>query len=451
MTDALAFATIAAIGARYRDGSLSPVAMTRTCLARIEAHDLALNAFLTVLGEAALEQAASAAKELGSGRDRGPLHGIPVAIKDLVAMAGVPTRFGSHPVFRTQPDADAAMIRHLRDAGAVIVGKTNLLEFAYGAVNPDVGQTNNPWNLERTSGGSSGGSAAAVAAGLCFAALGTDTGGSIRIPAAYCGVAGLKPTYGLVDLDGVALLSWSLDHAGPIARSCADAAAMLAGLTGQAVGPEPVVLDGLRLGVIAPHRDAPVVTPGVRAAFEAACRTLQDAGAIVEDVAPAGLEHTAHALMQVLLPEASVSLGERLLAHGEALAEQTRAQLELGYLVPATAHVRAQRFRRQLGAEFRRLLRRYDALIEPTVPFEAPREDPPIDEASGFGEMLCSASANLCGLPSLSLPCGQGEGGLPVGLQLTARPHADAFLLGIGAAIERLIVPRPPPAFADDA
>ena len=295
MTDA-AFASIAATAARYRDGSLSPVAATRLCLERIAAHDAALNAFSTVLGDAALEQAERAAQELRSGHDRGPLHGIPVAVKDLVAMAGVPTGFGSHPVFRVQPDRDAAMIGHLRAAGAVIVGKTNLLEFAYGAVNPGVGQTNNPWNLERTSGGSSGGSAAALAAGLCHAALGTDTGGSIRIPAAYCGIVGLKPTWGLVDLDGVSLLSWSLDHAGPLARSCADAAAMLAGLTGRSFAAEPVVLEGLRLGVIAAHRDAPVVTPGVRATFDAACLALRAAGAIVEDVAPRGLEHTARAL-----------------------------------------------------------------------------------------------------------------------------------------------------------
>ena len=445
MTDA--FASIAGVGAGYRDGSLSPVEVTRVCLARIAAHDPALNAFMTVLEEAALKQAAQSAKELAAGHDRGPLHGIPVAIKDLVAMAGVPTTFGSDPVFLAHPDADGALVAHLRAAGAVIVGKTNLLEFAYGAVNPGVGQTNNPWNLQRTSGGSSGGSAAAVAAGLCFAALGTDTGGSIRIPAAYCGVVGLKPTYGLVDLDGVSLLSWSLDHAGPIARSCADAAAMLAGLTGEPLAPRTVALDGLRLGVIAAHRDAPVVTPGVRAAFEDALAKLLAAGAIVDDVAPDGLDHTARALMQVMLPEASVSLGH-LLDRGEALAPQTRAQLELGYLVPATAHVRAQRFRRYLGTELRRLLLRYDALIEPTVPFEAPVEDPPIDEASGFGELLCSAAANLCGLPALSLPCGTGADGVPVGLQITGRPHADPFLLGLGAAIEELLPPCQPPGFA---
>jgi aspartyl-tRNA(Asn)/glutamyl-tRNA(Gln) amidotransferase subunit A len=445
MTDA--FASIAAIGARYRDRTLSPVEVTQACLRRIETYDPALNAFMTVLDELALEQAAKAETELAAGRDLGPLHGIPVAIKDLVAMAGVRTTFGSDPVFLAHPDADGALVAHLRAAGAVIVGKTNLLEFAYGAVNPKVGQTNNPWNLERTSGGSSGGSAAAVAAGLCFGALGTDTGGSIRIPAAYCGVVGLKPTHGLIDLDGVSLLSWSLDHAGPIARSCADAAAMLAGLTGQPMTPPAVALDGLRLGVIAAHRDAPVVTAGVRAVFNDAVERLRAAGAIVEDVAPDGLSHLARALMHVMLPEASVSLGH-LLDRGEVLAPQTRAQLELGYLVPATAHVRAQRFRRYLGTELRRLLAGYDALIEPTVPFAAPVEDPPIDEASGFGELLCSAAANLCGLPALSLPCGLGADGLPVGLQITGRPHGDALLLGMGAAIEGLIPSQPPPGFS---
>lgn len=449
MTDpALAFASIAALGARYRDRSLSPVEVTRLCLERIEAHDPALNAFLTVLGEAALEEAAAAEAELRSGRDRGPLHGVPVAVKDLMAMAGVPTRFGSDPIFEEVPERDAAMVRHLRAAGAVIVGKTNLLEFAYGAVNPRVGQTNNPWNLERTSGGSSGGSVAAVAAGLCYAATGTDTGGSIRIPAAYCGVAGLKPTYGLVDLDGVSLLSWSLDHAGPVARSCADTAAMLAALTGRLFTASPAELAGLRIGVIAAHRDAPVVTPGVRAAFDAACRVLGEAGARLEDVTIDGLEHTARALMQVLLPEASVSLDPRLLRQAGALAEPTRAQLELGFLLPATAHVRAQRFRRYIGAGFLRLLTRFDALISPAVAFEAPIEDPPIDEASGFGELLCSAPTNLCGLPSLSVPCGQGEGGLPVGLQITVRPHEDEFVLRLGAALERLIPPNRPPRFA---
>jgi aspartyl-tRNA(Asn)/glutamyl-tRNA(Gln) amidotransferase subunit A len=209
----------------------------------------------------------------------------------------------------------------------------------------------------------------------------------------------------------------------------------------------PAELAGLRLGVIAAHRDAPAVTPGVRAAFAAACRALGKAGALLEDVTLDGIDHAAHALMQVLLPEASVILGPRLLRHAEALAEQTRAQLELGFALPATTHVQAQQFRRYLGGEFLRVLAGVDALLSPSVPFEAPIEDPPIDEASGYGELLCSAPGNLCGLPSLSVPCGHGDGGLPVGLQITGRPHDDEFVLRLGAAVERLVPPMPPPRF----
>ena len=223
----IVFRSIAALGRDYRRGALSPTAVVEACLQRIDRDDGQLNAIVSTLAESARTDAARAEEELAAGRDRGPLHGIPVGIKDLVNIAGTVTGFGSDPVFAAPATRDAAMVAHLREAGAVLIAKTNLLEFAYGAVNPRVGQTNNPWDTGRTAGGSSGGSAASVAAGLCYAAVGTDTGGSIRIPAAYCGAVGLKPTYGLVPLAGVSMLSWSLDHAGPIARSCADAAALL--------------------------------------------------------------------------------------------------------------------------------------------------------------------------------------------------------------------------------
>ena len=443
----IAFRSIASLGEGYRRGTLTPTVVAEACLARIERYDRRLNAIVPGLAAEARAEAARAGEELAAGRDRGPLHGIPVGIKDLVDIAGTVTGFGSDPVFAARATRDAAMVAHLRAAGAVPVAKTNLLEFAYGAVNPRVGQTNNPWDAGRTAGGSSGGSAAAVAASLCCAAVGTDTGGSIRIPAAYCGVVGLKPTHGLVPLAGVSMLSWSLDHAGPMARSCADAAALLGGLTGTRLDATPLPLRGLRFGLVAALRDDDATTPGVRAGLEDACAALCDAGATVDEVGIEGLAETAEALLHVLLPETSVILGHLLDEHPEALAEQTRAQLELGFALPATAHVRAQQFRRFLGQRFLDHFARCDALLSPGVPWEAPAEDPAIDGAEGYGEMLCSAPTNLCGLPSLVLPCGRGEGGMPVSLQLIGPPHSDERLLGIGAALEDLLSLGPPPGY----
>src|SRR5688572_20352238 len=235
MDSEMHFSSIAVLGTAYRNGSTSPVEIVRGSLDRIARLDPTLNSFITVLKAESLAQAESAARELKAGRDRGPLHGVPIAIKDLIDMAGVATTFASRAGSPRLAKTDAALVRNLKEAGAIVLGKTNLLEYAYGAVHPDFGQTNNPWDPRRTSGGSSGGSAAAVAAGLCFAAVGTDTGGSIRIPASYCGVTGLKPSFGRVSLAGVQALSPTLDHAGPLARSCADAALALAGMTGTPV------------------------------------------------------------------------------------------------------------------------------------------------------------------------------------------------------------------------
>ena len=443
----IAFRSIASLGADYRSGALTPTEVVEACLERIVRYEDSLNAIVAALSESACAEAAKAGKELAAGRDRGPLHGIPIGIKDLINIAGRVTGFGSDPVFATPAARDAAMVANLREAGAVLIAKTNLLEFAYGAVNPRVGQTNNPWDTGRTAGGSSGGSAAAVAAGLCYAAVGTDTGGSIRIPAGYCGVVGLKPTYGLVPLAGVSMLSWSLDHAGPMARSCADAAVLLGGLTGTTVDASPQSLRGLRFGLITALRDDDATTPGVRAGMESAYALLRDAGATIEEVEIEGLAESAEALLHVLLPEASVILGRLLDTHADALAEQTRSQLELGFALPATAHVRAQQFRRFLGQRFLDVLDRFDALLSPGVPWEAPAEDPAIDDAEGYGEMLCSAPTNLCGLPSLVLPCGRGEGGMPVSLQLIGAPGGDERLLQIGAALEPAFSLGPPPEY----
>lgn len=439
----LLFDTIAEIGAKYRAGTLSPVAVTEACLDRIAACNGALNAFILVLAEASLADAETAAAELAEGHDRGPLHGIPVAIKDLIDMAGLPSTFASRAEPSYVASKDAALVANLCRAGAIIVGKTNLLEFAYSFVHPDFGQSNNPWNPARTTGGSSGGSAAAVGAGMCYAAVGTDTGGSIRIPASYCGLAGLKPTYGLVDTTGVFPLSWSLDHAGPLARTAADAAAMLAALAGQPIDVKAVEPAGLRFGVIAAHRDHPEITAPVRSAFDHACQALAGAGATVEDIEIPGLERVTMEHLAVMMPEASLVHGERVRARGDGFADATRELIEKGFPVPATDHVRGQRYRVALGASVDSVFDGVDAILSPSVPFTAPAEDLPISDEDG--EMLAITWANMTGHPAISIPCGLARNGLPVGLQITTPRGTDGLALALAEAVERLLpLPQPP-------
>ncbi|GAA4018003.1 amidase [Deinococcus rubellus] len=431
--DSLLFASIAEIGALYRSGQLSPVELTQRCLARIAALNPTLNAFITVTAEQALIEAGQAERELRAGHDRGPLHGIPVALKDLIDTAGIRTTCASRILKNHVPAQDAPLVTHLRAAGAVSLGKTNLAEFAMGIAHPDYGQVNNPWDAGRTAGASSGGSAAAVAAGMCFAAVGTDTGGSIRIPASYCGVAGLKPTSGLVSAEGVFPLSWSLDHVGPLARSSTDAALLLGGLTGQTFQ-TPVDLKGRRFGII--QRGAADFEPEVAVVFEAVCQILEEAGAEVEDVQIPELELADAALLNVLLPEAATIHARWMGERPEDYAPMTRTQLELGFALPSVTYLRAQQFRRRLTAHFLAALGKVDALISPSVPFVAPAEDPMFTGEEGGQEGHFSVPHNLTGLPALSVKAGLGSGGLPIGLQIITRPHSDAFCLGLGAALE---------------
>jgi aspartyl-tRNA(Asn)/glutamyl-tRNA(Gln) amidotransferase subunit A len=327
------------------------------------------------------------------------------------------------------------------------VGKTNMLEFAYGIVHADYGPTWNPWATNRTAGGSSGGSASAVAAGLCYAAVGTDTGGSIRIPAAYCGVAGLKPTYGLVNTQGIFPLSWSLDHAGPIARTSADAAAVLDALLGNTPVPlQPLDLRGLRLAVLANHRAGEDMEPAAIAAFDEACRSLEEAGALLHEASIPDLHLAEAAIFGVLGPEASAIHARWLSERPEDYAPLTRLQIELGYTVTGMAHVRAQQYRRYLAGQLLELLANADAILSPTAPWVAPHEDPPIADEAGAAEGRRTGLYNLCGFPALTVNCGFGPGDLPLGLQIAGRPGADRLVLAIGDAFERLNphVNRPP-------
>ena len=437
--------SIAGLAELYRAGRAQPQEVVTACLRAIEVAEAELNAWTSVDGDGASRAAGQGALELRAGHDRGPLHGVPVGIKDLMDVRGQVTTFGSRIHSRQPAGSDARLVARLRAAGAVILGKTNCLEYGYGVAHPDVRQTMNPWNPAQTAGGSSGGSAAAVADGQVWGATGSDTGGSVRIPAAYCGIVGLKPTYGVVPLEGVQPLCWSLDHAGPLARSCADAALLLGAMAGRSVECRPRPVRGLRLGVIAEHADDPDVQAPVGAAFEAALAALSAEGAEIRRVRFPDLAWIDDALMILIAPEASVIHAGRLAERPGDFAEHTRIQLETGFAVPATAHVRVQRYRRHLGEQLRRALADCDALVSPTVPWTAPPENPPLDDPAGAAEMRFIAPFNLTGLPALSLPCGPAGNGLPVGLHLAAGPGADAELLSIGAGIETVFPPRRPP------
>ncbi|HEV2357009.1 MAG TPA: amidase [bacterium] len=416
-----------------------------------------LNAFITVTANAARAQAEEAAREIAAGRYRGPLHGVPVSLKDLIETRGIRTTCGSRILTDHVPAYDATVTARLREAGAVLLGKAALHEFAYGVTtnNPHFGPTGNPWALDHIPGGSSGGSGAAVAAGLGYASIGTDTGGSIRIPASLCGVVGLKPSYGRVSRYGVFPLSWSLDHPGPLTRTVEDAAIVLQAIA----GPDPrdpttaghTVPDfraavrrevrGLRVGVLDDpyHRE---VEPRVRIAFDAALDVLRGLGL---RLAPIAVPHAAEAFtaqLAILQVEAT-SVHERWLAERpQDYGPETLERLRQGYFVTGTQYLRAQKARGLMLEEFTELLRRVDALVLPSTPIVAPGIGQTTVE---FGGRTVDTRAqltrfsrlfNFVGAPALSVPCGFGDG-LPVGLQIAGRPMDEETVIAIGAAFER--------------
>ena len=448
--DELCYLDIPTLARLYRQRSVSPVEATHAALDRIRRYNQALNAFITVLEEPALAQARASEEELAHGVDRGPLHGVPVSLKDNYDTAGIRTTAASRIWCDHVPDQTATAAWRLVEAGAILIGKCNLLEFACGIVHPDYGQCNNPWDVRRTSGGSSSGSAASVAAGMGWGSLGTDTGGSIRIPASYCGVVGLKPTYGRISRHGIFPLSWSLDHAGTLARTVVDSAILLraiAGLdpldptsSGDPVPDYAAALGrdarGLRVGLLEQYLGDDL-RPGVADVTLAAIKELEHAGMRVQSVQIPGLEHADPATMIAILPEASVVHREWLLERPADYAELTRQQLELGALIPAADYVRVQRYRRRLLAEFLDVFRQVDVVVCPTVVWEAPAEDPALTEDEGSDEARRTAPFNLVGLPAVSVPCGFGREGLPLGLQIAGPPMAEATVLKVAYAYEQ--------------
>lgn len=445
--------SLAEAGEAVKGGSVSPVELTRACLERIERVDGVIRAFVSVDAEGALEAAGIAEREIKAGRYRGPLHGIPIGLKDNYDTVGVPTRNGSRVFADRMPKQSATAWVRLREAGAVLLGKTTMSEAAWGVDFPPV---RNPWDARRNPGLSSGGSGAAVAAGLCSMAMGSDTGGSIRIPAGLSGVVGLKATYGRVSRAGVMPHTWSLDHAGPLTRGVEDAALVLGVIAGHdprdpASADLPVGdylsgltkgIRGMRIGVPREHfweRIEGRVEPVVRQAL----RDLEGAGARVEEVS---IPHMTGALGAILVTEmASVTAWhEKYLQQPERRAKYTpevRFLMDAGKLVFATDFLKAQRLRRVLIGEARAAFDRVDVLVTPTLPLCAWEVSQSHVQIAGKPEHVLHACWrftypwNLTGLPALSVPCGFADG-LPVGLQLVGRPFDEATVLRVGHAYQ---------------
>lgn len=448
----LAFAPAGEIGGRVARREISARQVTEAFLARIESLGPRLNCFTQILSDVALDQARRIDDGIRAGRPVGPLAGVPVAIKDIVDVAGTTTTAGAHPVFHRHASSDATLVARLRAAGAILIGKTGLHEFAYGvtSTNPHHGPVRNPWDLTRIPGGSSGGSAAAVAAGLCAGAVGTDTGGSIRIPAALCGITGVKPTFGAVPLDGVIPLAWTLDHAGPLARSVRDAALLLDVMTGTVGRPGSVSQHlegvaeavGVRVGLPRAGFWASL-DPEVEHLCASAVTVLRDLGADIRDVDVPYAGYAGRAAAVILSAEATAYHERHLRAHPQDYGEDVQTRLLRGFFLRATDYVAARRAQAFLRDAFLRAFEQTDVLIMPTTPAPAS----PIDEepASRAGTSLAMSVQltrftnpfNLTGLPALSVPCGFTRAGLPVGLQIAGRPGEEGTVLRVAAAYER--------------
>ena len=432
--------TISDIAPLVRTGEISPVDLVAECLAVVEARP-ELNAFITLLRERSLDDAARAEGEIRAGRYRGPLHGIPIAVKDLIDIAGTRTTSGS-AVPSPKMSADAPVVQRLREAGAVVVGKTNLHEFAFGTTSEEsaYGPVRNPLDATRSAGGSSGGSAAALATGMAFGALGTDTGGSVRIPSAACGTVGLKPASGEVSCEGVVPLSGTLDHVGPMARSVADVALIQTILAGTAPDTAARATDRLVFGIPRPYF-CDLLDADTAAALARAADALVSAGHRVIDLEIDRAEWTPHVYLHIVLAEAAWFHAPTLQRHASAYSPGVRIRLEMGGYVLAEDYVRAMRLRDLLRQYVESALARCDALLLPTLPMAAPPLGAATVAIGGRQEPVRSAMLrltqlfNVTGHPAIALPAGAGLDGLPRSLQLVA--GRTSRLLAIAREVER--------------
>lgn len=440
--------SITTVAPHVESGALSPSTLVRECLRRIESRR-SLNAFITVTAEAALADAARAEAEIAAGHYRGPLHGIPISVKDLVAVAGTPTTSGSN-VPPLHPHADAPVVQRLREAGAIVIGKTNLHEFAFGTTSDETafGAVHHPLDDARSPGGSSGGSAAALLEAMCFGSVGTDTGGSIRIPSAACGTVGLKATCGELPCDGVVPLSTTLDHVGPMALTVPDAALLFQAMKGRAVRPIAPAGGRLVFGVPGGYLLDPLDAE-VRRLFDAARGSLIGAGHSVIEVAIPHASWTPEIYLHIVLPEASWYHAATIESHAARYSPGVRLRLEMGRYILAEDYVRAMRLRELLTLEVDRAVSRCDALLLPALAIPAPPIGAASVEVGGTRQpvraimLKLTQLFNITGHPAIALPAGAGDDGLPRGLQLVGQRGRTDRLLDIAAAVELQIAAGP--------
>jgi aspartyl-tRNA(Asn)/glutamyl-tRNA(Gln) amidotransferase subunit A len=442
---------LAAASRAVQKKEVSPVELTRACLDRIERLNPKLNAFITVTGETALEEASRAEAEIGRGEWKGPLHGIPLAVKDLIETAGVKTTAASAVLKDNVPAADAEVIRRLKSAGAILLGKLNLHEFAYGGsgIIGHFGPARNPWNIAHVTGGSSSGSAAAVAACLCYGAIGTDTAGSIRLPAACCGITGLKPTYGLVSMRGVIPLSWSLDHVGPMARTAADAALMLQAIA--AYDPQDIYCQkfppvyypsaieekttAMRLGVA--HDFWNDVDKEIKLGVDAAVTAMGKITAGLQQV-----ELSTHADRTLVRCEPYAYHQKYLPQQEGSYNPETLKRIRTGADVTSVQYIQAYRDLLQQRRQILRLFEDVDLVLTPTTPMLTPSvaelQAAPDELRSKELVMLRNTRPfNVYGLPSISLTCGFSKSGLPIGLQISGAPGTEGAVLALAHAYQQ--------------
>jgi aspartyl-tRNA(Asn)/glutamyl-tRNA(Gln) amidotransferase subunit A len=436
-----------------RRKAISPVELVQAALDRIEEVDGRLKAFATVLAKEARTAARRAERDIRRGKYLGPLHGVPIAIKDLYNTTGVVTASGSKIRSDYVPDSDATVVRKLREAGAIMVGKVRTHEFAFGF---DAPPTRNPWNLNCTPSGSSGGSGAALAAGLCLGATGSDTGGSIRAPGAVNGIAGIKPTYGRVSKHGVAVLSWSLDHAGPMARTTADVAVLLQAMAGY--DPKDPTTRDIKVPNYAASLNGDInrlkigvpqnyffddVQPAVKSAVTAAIATLKKLGGKIVEVKLEYFDDILPTFFSIVMPEAATYHLKMFRQRGHEYGADVRELLETGQLTLATTYITAQRNRSVIKASLAAALEKLDVLVTPTLPVTAAKVGQEVYQWKDRQEPVFAACArflcpfNLAGLPATSVPCGFSEDQMPIGLQVAGKPFDEATVLRVADALDK--------------